>query len=338
MTLSQHMRRETGMTVAIWAPGDTPRERGMKLLRRTLDDAEVFVAPERIVLVVDGCPAMEDATRQAAQEFGARCGAEPRVEIKPNNEGQGGAVACGLEILLADSAVRYCCTRDMDGDHDIYNVPQLYRRLVELEQQESTDRAYVIGYRGDLHRPMGFARGQFEQVLNEVTVRTLTALGRVPNLSHCRVYGQYPDFQSGFKIYTRWSAELTAASLRRAHEREPQELPLRWGVQFISTAELLWEGAVPASVYRLTYDDQPHTTFEGLDDLPRAYGCQLAWLFRRFDVPPEIAWPILDEALAGVLFATTPGGPEVILKLREFVARHAWSCDPPQPPARGAMF
>ena len=240
------MRHDLGMTIPVWFPPHCPLDRCRAYLRRTLDDVELFAHPANVVLVVDGCPRAVEPTQEAAAEVRVRSGASPQVAIKVQNEGQGGAVAFGLERLLGVPQLRYFCARDADGDHDIYDVPPMLRRLRELEA-EAGERVWVLGSRADLHRPMGYARGELETVLNEVTVEALTTAGSPPLLTACRVYGHYPDLQSGFKLYNRWSARVTAGSLRDAAAREPQKLPLRWGVQFISTAQLLREGGVGRS-------------------------------------------------------------------------------------------
>lgn len=338
MTLSALARERLGMTLAIWFPAHMPADAALQFLRQTLDDVELFVDPAHCVLVVDGCPTAVAPAEAAAREVAERCGTTPPLVVKQVNEGQGGAVACGLEWLLANTSVQYLCTRDADGDHDIYDVPQLLRRVLEVQEQERTDAVFGVGARSDLHRPMGYARGELEGVLNEVTLMTLASMGHPVKLQYCRLHGPWPDLQSGFKLYTRTTADLAARSLREAHRREPHLLPLRWGVQFITTAELLHAGAVPVTHLRLTYDQQPQTTFEGADNLARAYGIQLAWLMRRFSIPPQRAWPILDAALCATLYGTTPGGWETLLSLRKFVAREAWGDSPPPAPQRGAMF
>lgn len=338
MVLSAKMRAELGMTVAVWYPESMASQVQLRLLRRTLEDVELFVRPANVCLVVDGCPQAIEPARQAAEEVASRCGEAPLVHIEEENRGQGGAVARGLELLLEKRDVAYLCTRDSDGDHDIYDLPQLFRRQVEVEAECGGQRVFSTGVRADLHRPMGYARGELEEVLNEVTVQALTATGAVPRLAYCRVYGHYPDFQSGYKLHGRWSAQETVSSLREADAAEPGERVLRWGVQFIPTVEMLRQGAVPAVVYRLTYDQQPQSSFEGHGDLPRAYGCQLAWLLRRLHLEPGRAWAMLDAALAAVMLCTTPGGWDTLLTLREYVAHHAFGTQAPPAPLRGAMF
>ena len=282
LTLAQGMRQRVGATIAVWFPDSLSPEAILTQIERTLDDSELFVAPRNIVLVVDGCPQAEGPARDAAQAFRERCGEAPLVIAKPNNEGQGGAVCCGIEALLAAGEVEYIACRDGDGDHDIYDLPPMFRLLRSIAAHESTDNAYVIGSRGSLHRPMGFARGEFEAIINRVKVtavnahlaaqachseaaapahgchseeaalatdeesRRSAAVGtpkandEIPHPCGVRndrasgvrsdrpggvaiderytaLQGDVPDFQSGYKLYTRRTAQVTAEALRQAH-------------------------------------------------------------------------------------------------------------------------
>lgn len=337
-SLSRGMQETTGMTVAIWVGEDADLNEAAALLHRTLDDVELFVRPRNVVLVIDGCPHIRGPTEDVCDAVEERCGNRPRIEENEENEGQGGAVASGIELLLAETEVNYICTRDMDADHDIYDVPQLYRKLRKVQDHEGSDKAFVVGERADLHRPMGYGRGELEAMLNEVTIQGLTATGCVPQLKHCRMYRHYPDFQSGFKMYTRPAARAAAEALRGLDDRRPDLEPLKWGVQFISTVELLLQKAVPASIQRLTFDEQPRTTFVGHGNFAQAYGRQVAWLFQRLQLKPETGWAILDNSLARTMLVTVAGGYETIVELREYVAEHTWGSEAPPAPPRGWMF
>ncbi|NPV45641.1 MAG: hypothetical protein HPY69_01680 [Armatimonadetes bacterium] len=337
------MRDSLGMVVPVWYAPDMPAERMRELLTHTLGDCELFLRPEHIVLVVDGCPQAEAPARHAAAEFAARAGSEPLVVVQPGNEGQGGAVCRGFEHLLRESRVRYLCARDADGDHDIYDLPQLFRLLVQMEEIEGHDRVAVLGQRGDLHRPMGFARGQYEALLNEITLRAvgwaMAQRGQCPDLRYCRRLPGPPDFQSGYKLYTRATAEAFVSALRTAESAQPDQQVLRWGIQFVSTVELLLAGTVFGSVYRLTYDEQPQTSFEHADNRLLAYGRQFVWLYRRLTVPMDLGLRWWDEAILAVHWATVPGGWQELLHIRDYLARECWpQTAAPPPPRRHLMF
>ena len=343
MTLSQTMRQSLGLAIPVWFSPDMPSDQMARTLAATIADSELFMDPAHLVLVVDGCPQAEAPTRQAADEFAQRAGAAPVVLCKELNEGQGGAVRYGFQWLMEHTPVEYLASRDADGDHDIYDLPQLFRQLVHMQELEESDLVYVLGQRGSLHRPMGYARGEYEWLLNELTVQAVRyemgREGRIPDLRYCQLLPGPPDFQSGYKAYTRRTAELFVKALNQAEEREPQVRPARWGIQFISTVELLLAGAAAGSVYRLTYDEQPHTTFEDADNRLIAYGQQFVWLFRRLQTPLAVALGWWDEAIRQMQWGTVPGGWEELLKMRSHIAGKVWpGQNLPAPPRRHLMF
>ncbi len=342
-TLAETMRQSLGLVIPVWFAPDMPPDEMRRLLSNTLADSELFLAPAHLALVVDGCPQAESATRQVADEFAARVGAAPVVLCKEPNEGQAGAVCHGFEWLMAHTDLPYLASRDADGDHDLYDLPQLFRLLRRMQEIEQSDLVYVLGQRGSLHRPMGLARGEYEWLLNELTVRALSyELGReghAPDLRYCSLLPGPPDFQSGYKAYTRRTAEIFVRGLRDADRHEPEARPLRWGIQFISTVELLLAGAAAGSLYRLTYDEQPQTTFEHADNRLISYGQQFVWLFRRLRTPLGVALAWWDEAIQQMLWGTLPGGWEELLAMRRHVARQVWpEQELPAPPQRHTYF
>lgn len=342
-TLAQQMRESLALVIPVWFAPEMPPEQMRALLGKTLADCELFVQPAHLALVVDGCPQAETPAREAAADFAARVGEAPLVIVKSTNEGQGGAVCYGFEYYLRHTNLHCLCARDADGDHDIYDLPQLFRHLQRMLAGRSDDLAYVLGQRGALDRPMGFARGEYELLLNELTLLAvrwhLGRQGQAPDLRACQLLPGPPDFQSGYKLYTRGTADLFVQSLREAEAREPEVKPLRWGVQFISTVDLLCRGAAAGSVYRLTYDEQPQSSFENADNRLVAYGQQFVWLYRHLGVPAALGLAWWDEAMLRTTWNTTPGGWEELLAIRELLGRQVWPGEPvPPPPARGEMF
>lgn len=341
--LSETMRQSLGLVIPVWFAPDMPPDEMQRLLGNTLADSELFLDPAHLVLVVDGCPQAEAPTQQVAEAFAARAGAPPVVLCKEPNEGQGGAVCHGFEWLMEHTDLPYFASRDADGDHDIYDLPQLFRLLRHMQEIEGSDNVYVLGQRGSNHRPMGFARGEYEWLLNELTVRAvavaLASERRSPDLRYCSLLPGPPDFQSGYKAYTRQTAETFVRALRETDRHEPEIRVLRWGIQFVSTVELLLAGAAAGSVYRLTYDQQPQTTFEHADNRLRSYGQQFVWLFQRLRTPLIVAMQWWDETIRQMQWATAPGGWEELLAMREHIARQVWPHDElPPPPQRQLMF
>jgi hypothetical protein len=341
MTLSARMRESLGGVIPVWFPDSMPAEDMLGFLSYTLEDAELFVAPARLVLVVDGCPAAVAPARQAAEQLGRRAGAEPTVMATDCNAGKGGAVCTGFERLLQDDAVEALNVRDCDGDHDIYDLPQLYRLFEQMRRQEGTDDVFVVGCRGSLTRPLGFARGQNEDMLNRLTMgsvnQRLADEGRAVDERYTGRYGCAPDFQSGYKVYSRSAARVVVDSLRAADQAEPDLEVMRWAVEFIPTVELLLRGFIPGALHRLTYDGQPQTTFDE-SDLPRAYSKQITWLFRRLDLPYEAGRCLLDNALAASEYVTAARGAEHLAALREQVMQECYPGHAGGSVARGGDF
>jgi len=341
MTLSVRMREAVGSVIPVWFPEDMPAWGMLELLSATLNDAELFAGPERIVLVVDGCPGAVEPTEQAAAELAARAGGPPTVIVTQRNEGKGAAICTGFERLLADDAVTALNVRDADGDHDIYDLPQLYRLFEQMRDQERTDDVFVVGCRGSLTRPLGFARGENEQMLNRLTVdalnHRLSREGGAIDERYTGRYGRAPDLQSGYKMYSRTAAQVVMASLRAADEAEPELEVMRWAVEFIPTVELLLRGFIPGALYRLTYDGQPQTTFDE-SDLPRAYSKQIAWLFRRLELPHEVGRRLLDNALSATEYVTAAAGAQHLAALREQVIEECYPDRAGEKAARGGDF
>lgn len=340
MTVGQKMRSSVGSMIPVWFPEALDADRMFSFLSRTLADSELLVDPARMVLVVDGCPHAEEPTRRAADEVADRAGSRPQVIVKEHNSGKGGAVCTGLERLLEDDAVEVLSIRDADGDHDIWDLPQLFG-IFETVRAQVGDDLFVVGGRGSLARPMGFARGQLERVLNRVTIdavnATLADAGACVDERFTARYGRAPDFQSGYKLYSRSAAGVVIDAISKAHAARPDlEVPW-WGVEFVPTVELLLRGFTPAELYRLTWDGQPQTTFDD-NDLAHAYARQISWLFERLDLPAGVAMPVLDNALSACEYVTAPHGSATIEALRSEVIQRAyprWDCDLP---GRGEVF
>ncbi len=340
MTTSHRMRASVGSMIPVWFPQSMSPERMLGFLSDTLADAELVVDPSRIVLVVDGCPHAQDPAQRAADEVAERAGSRPQVIVKEQNSGKGGAVCTGLERLLEDDAVQALNIRDSDGDHDIWDLPQLFR-LFETVRDRVGEDVFAVGGRGSLGRPMGFGRGQLERLLNRLTIGAVNAVladaGRSVDKRFTARYDRAPDFQSGYKIYSRSAARVVIDAISEAHSARPDLRVPWWGVEFVPTVELLLRGFTPAQMYRLTWDGQPQTTFDG-DDLAHAYARQIAWLFERLALPAGVAMPLLDNALTACEYVTAARGPEMIEALRREVVERvypSWSSDLP---GRGEIF
>ena len=341
MATSEVTRRELGMVVPVWYPEHMPEDEMRSYLAATLADAELFLAPERVALVVDGCPRALAPTYQVAEAFAGRAGAEPQVIVKQHNEGKAAAVCEGFERLLTDENVEALAVRDADADHDIYDLPQMFRLLAQMRDQEQSEDVFVVGCRGSVTRPLGFARGALEEVLNRVTMAAvnhhLAADGRAVDERYTGRAGPFPDFQSGYKLYTRPAAQTVIEGLRAADESRPDLDVMRWGSESVTTVELLARGFIPGAIYRLTWDGQPQTTFDA-GNLLDHFARELIWIFDRLQTPFEAATVMLDNALSASEYTTAPDGEAHLAAIRERVMAGCFPDADAEPPAWGGDF
>lgn len=340
--LAQAMRRKLGTVVSTWFPESMPRERMLIYLRLTLADVELYSQPHNVLLVVDGCPHAEQAAQQAVDEVGGRAGEACRLVINAENQGKGGSVATGLERLLDEGEVEYFVARDCDGDHDTHDTVRLFRRALTVQQREGTDNLFVVGKRPCPQMSLSWARGGYELLLNEATVEAcnacLAAEGRWLDLRYSLPDTRHPDFQSGYKLYTRQTARTNIASISAAHNPDPEAEVRWWGAEFVTVTDLLLDGAVPVEVSRLSYDLQPQTTFDESDRV-HAFGRQLVWLFRHLQTPPDIARRITDNAISHSPLRTAAGLWDELVSLRAYVRAGAYpDADWGAPPLRGELL
>jgi hypothetical protein len=328
--------------VSAWFPESMLRERMLSYLRLTLADVELYSQPRNVLLVVDGCPHAEGVAQQAADEVDGRAGEACRLVINADNQGKGGSVATGLQLLLDEGEVEYLVARDCDGDHDTHDAARLFRRALTVQEREQTDDLFVVGSRRSPQMSLSWARGEYELLLNRATVEAcnarLAADGRWVDLRYALPDTRYPDFQSGYKLYTRRTAQANIESITAAHERDPEAEVRWWGAEFVTVTDLLLGGAIPVEVSRLSYDLQPQTTFDESDRV-HAFGRQSVWLFHHLQTPPDIARRITDNAISRSPLRTAAGLWDELVRFREYIRTGAYSdSDWGDPPLRGELL
>lgn len=314
------VRKLLAMIVPVWFAPQVGHEEMHRLLAATLADVEQVVRPENLVLVVDGAPHAVEVVQALRQAFARRAGKAFRLVVLPENRGKGAAVLAGLETL---PKAPFVALRDADGDHFVDDVPHLVRLAHQMAAECDNEAVLVIGRRTDVHPPLGWLRGEYELLLNEVVLDALRyALaheGRAPALHYCHP-DLPPDFQSGYKVYSAAAARLAAAGLRRAAQEAPQQDMLRWGMELVPLVEVTLAGGTFGEVRRITYHDQPVTAY-GKIHRPTVYAHKAAWVLQRCGVAPEAARQMLDNALTRRPMLTDPSGREELLAFRSEVLR-----------------
>lgn len=311
----------TGVVIPAYFSAKPSDEVVNHLLWMTLGDCHHYLPLNQVWVVVDGDPrtaGLVMALRDRLQQGGH---GGLNVLALPHNRGKLGAIQAGMRALLAaHPQVRWLVIRDGDGDHMMAVVPHLVRVAQFLEERYEHSRTIVVGARPSRHRPMGFARGELEALLDRVTIDALSyALarqGKALNLSHC-LGTAAPDLSSGFKVYGRQMAQILF------QDAEPALLSLspsdywHYGPETVTFVEAALQGAVLAEALRPTWDGQPTTSF-GEFRLLSLYGELLAWVLIRLEIPIEVAACFYDRCIPGMPLRTTAEGCELLDSLRRY--------------------
>jgi hypothetical protein len=308
-----HMKSHLGMVIPVWFPPDT----GTDIIRRNIQAAlagwERYFRPEAIVLSVDGCRAAAAIIDRMTADNDPPLPPGLKVIASEPNRGKGRAVALGFEELLRDDNIEFLVARDVDGDHLINDLENLYRIALQA-RDENSPGVLIIGRRHNLHAPLGFQRAEFEiwsnRCLLEACQFRLGLDRRVFDRKLCSAYADHPDFQSGYKLYSRAVVENFLPLVLDPPETDREII---WhGSEVVPVVATVLMGATIAEVTRMTAGEQPISGYGGID---RAafYGGKLNWAFRRLEIDPEPAQKILQNHLArSKLFWSAEGRDELI--------------------------
>ena len=238
----------------------------------------------------------------------------------PVNEGKLAAVQAGMRELLDDPGIRYLAMLDQDSDHFPNELLNLLRLAHHIEAVKATDRVLVIGSRTSRHRPMGFLRGELEELADRMLLDALlyhAVIRKAPLALEFAVEEEFPDFHSGYKAFTRPLAQLIS---ERRFEAAPGDGPgiLRHAVEAILTVESVMAGAVLGTVNRRTINAQPVSAFDLLHRA-RLTADMIIWPCRRLEIPGVFAAQWLDNHLARLRLMTLEDGKREALAVRGLV-------------------
>ncbi len=329
-----------GMVIPAWFGPSVPEAQVEELLRHTLDGAQRLARPDRIVVVVDGVPLVEQVARRLQEAWSGTPEGPFAVIALAENGGKGAAVAAGLAHLCAEGPPEWCLTRDADGDHRINDMPRLVALGAQIAAEQDTDLIAVIGGRQSLYRPMNWLRGELEHWLDEVATEgykfALARQGTTLNTQYWAAYGAYPDLESGCKCFSAQAACLAADRLTGEAGRHPDLDLLQWGCEIIPLTEIVLAGGVIGEMRRLTYEEQPVSGYEG-DSSVTLYEEQMVWLARRLELTGRQAAQLLDNALLRRPLWSDGRGREIALSVRAHVVA-GLPGKPPPPAPRAARW
>ena len=270
----------------------------------------------RVCVSVDGPGPAEPMAETLSRQYGVQ------MIVGDRNRGKLGPVRQGMLRLLGGTDLRYLAVADQDGDHFANELVNFVRAAQFVQETVSTDKVMVLGRRISRHRPMGWLRGELEELADRMLLDALqyhaAVTGRPLALEFSTTHDEFPDFHSGYKLFT----VETAADV---FTPEPELAGLdeaacyRHAVEAVITVEAIRSGARLVEVNRSTINEQPVSAF-GLLDRVTMVSDKIIWPCKRLDVPAAFVRQWLDNHLPRLLLGTlAPLGATELRAIRERV-------------------
>lgn len=311
------LEQATAVVIPVYFHSDSDPEFGYTLLAETV---RLFVReaadPQAICLSVDGSPVGSAVAARVAAAYGVR------VVNGERNQGKLGAARQGAQAMLQDEHWRYVAVVDQDGDHFANELLTLVRSAEHVMATVATDKVLVLGSRLSRHRPLGFLRGEQEELANRLLLDALVYHAAVTNQplrwQFANGLEEMPDFHSGYKLFTRATAEAVFAGAPQLAGCS-DSVYYRHAVEAVMTVEALLHGALFATVSRRTYDEQPISIFASLNRAQLAAD-MIIWPCKRLGVPGHFVEQWLINHLHRLVLGTfAPQGRDELLAIRDLV-------------------
>ena len=310
-------RGHTGIVIPAYFPPGQDHVLGVELLEDTvLAGLDVVADPGCLCVSVDG----EEGGREVAAQLHDRLGVA--FCVAPHNRGKLQAIRLGLEPLWARQELEYLAIVDADGDHLANELTTMVRSALYARSRTAVDEVFVLGVRTSKHLPMGFLRGEMEELADRVLFDALhyhaAHAGRPLRLECVTVLEEYPDFHSGYKLFSRGAARATF--LEEPHQcGVSEEAYYKHGCESVMSVEALLSGAYLVLVRRTTMNEQPISAF-GLLDRARLVADKMVWPCRRLGVPATFVDQWLRNHMSRLLLNTlAPQGREELREIRGLV-------------------
>ena len=313
------MRRHTGVVIPVYFPADADPGLGQALLA---DNVRAYVQqvddPARICLGVDGA----EHEMEIAEALATECGV--MAVCTPENMGKMNGLRHGVHALWEREKreeLRYVAAGDSDGDHFANELLNLVRAAVHVQEREGGE-VLALGRRSSKHRPMGFLRGELEELADRVLLDALAfraaKSGEPLRMEYATTHEEYPDFHSGFKLYSRGVVEPVFLGEPELCALEPAAY-YRHGCEAVAVVEALLAGARLALVARSTFNEQPVSAF-GQYNRERLVADKIIWPCKRLGVPAPFVEQWLRNHLPRLLLNTlVPEGKQELLQIRRLV-------------------
>jgi len=312
------LNHATGIVIPVYFPREIDTSRGEQLLRDTVASyVHIVVDPSVICLSVDG----EDFGAERAIQLAADFGVTARVS--PVNRGKLRSASLGIKYLLENQDLRYFAIVDQDGDHFANELLNLVRAGEHITAHTGTDRVLVLGQRRSRHRPMGFYRGELEELADRILLDALryhaAICGTPLRLEYANTIAEFPDFHSGYKLFSRSTA--VDVFLSEPHTAGVSDrCYYHHACEAVMTVEAILHDAYLATVQRSTTNEQPVSTFD-LYGNSRLTADMIIWPCKRLGVP----FPFVRQWLANhiprlLLYTLAPDGKAQLDEIRQLVS------------------
>ena len=310
------MRPHTGVVIPVYFAAEADRGLGQTLLA---DNVRAYVQqvddPARICLSVDGA----EHGMEIAEALAAECGVV--AVCTPDNMGKMNGLRHGVRALWEREELRNVAAVDSDGDHFANELLNLVRAAVHVQQLEGGE-VLVLGRRSSKHRPMGFLRGELEELADRVLLDALAfraaKSGEPLRMEYATTHEEYPDFHSGFKLYSRGVVEPVFLGESELCALAPAAY-YRHGCEAVAVVEALLAGARLVLVARSTFNEQPVSAF-GQYNRERLVADKIIWPCKRLEVPALFVEQWLRNHLPRLLLNTlVPEGKQELLQIRRLV-------------------
>ena len=310
-------RGHTGIVIPAYFPPGQDHTLGVELLEDTVRAGlQVVADPGCLCVSVDG----ENGGKEVAAELHRRLGVT--FCVAPRNRGKLQAIRLGLEPLWERRELEFFAVVDADGDHLANELLTMMRSALYARTHATIDEVLVLGIRVSRHLPMGFLRGELEELADRLLFDALhyhaAQTGQPLRLECATVLEEYPDFHSGYKLLSRGAARATFAE-------EPVQCGVtddayfKHGCESVMTVEALLSGAYLVLVRRTTMNEQPVSAF-GLLDRARLVTDKMVWPCRRLGVPAAFVDQWLRNHIPRLLLNTlAPQGREELRQFRDLV-------------------
>lgn len=313
------LEQATGVVIPVYFRSSVEPSYATELLQATVRMFVREVAePSAICLSVDGGGLSAQVANTVATQYTTQL-----VQSEPNR-GKLASVRNGMSHLLAQSHLRYLAVVDCDGDHFANELLNFVRRAEDVAHKLATARVLVLGTRLSRHRPLGFLRGEQEELANRILLDALhyaaVRSGKPLALQFAGTDAAALDFHSGYKLFSRAAAEKVFC-------REPQlagcdeTAYYRHACEAVMVVEALEHGGHLATVSRRTFDEQPVSSFAQFDRA-QLHANLIIWPCKRLDIPGHFVAQWLDNHVPQLALGTlVPQGRAELLAIRDLVLR-----------------